>query len=59
MIELTNAVNFSINGKVFDFIGVTATIDCVGNIINVTDNDTGADLTEEYKKKYGQESNET
>ncbi|MFL4393578.1 hypothetical protein RJ729_01840 [Acinetobacter pittii] len=53
MIEMNNSTG-SINGHEYDFSGYNATLNFDGKIIKVTEIDSGKDVTQEFKEKYGQ-----
>ena len=53
MIDMNNSTG-SINGQEYDFTGYNATLNFDGKIIKVTEITTGKDVTQEFKEKHGQ-----
>lgn len=54
MIDITDSKDCTFNGKTYDFSGVHAVLGSNMRIQKVTCLKTGRDLTQEYKKKYGE-----
>lgn len=54
MIDIEDSKDVNFGGKTYDFTGVSATLGSDLKIKKVTCLKTGKDLTEEYKKKYGE-----